>query len=237
MNLEAGSQFSLGQLIVEALGTTLLGMVLAAFLATSLHAGLHATGALVTRARGERKFSWLLLLLGVGLGVLVGGWTGLKIGVARAVVPFVRDTGPKMLEEALQNGLRQAGLTNFAQLEVKRLREFVSQAEAAPLPPLDQLERFRPQIEEARTRLLPTVRALLDAHEKQGNLPLSAAVTQLWPKVFTEVADWERRFRRSEIISGILWVVAVELGIALLCLTLRLTRDPLPVTPPKLPTT
>lgn len=212
-------------------------MALAVLLAAVLHAGLHAAGALVTRPRAERKFSWLLLLLGMGLGVLVGGWTGLKLGVVRAAVPLVRDTGPKMLEEVLQNGLRQTGLTNFAQLEVKRLREFVNQAEAAPLPPLDRLERFRPQMEEARNRLLPAVRALLDAHEKQGVIPLNAAVTQLWPKVFAELSDWEKRFRRREIISSILWVTAIELGIALACLTMRLTRDPLPVTPPKLPTT
>lgn len=237
MNLEAGSQFSVSQLIAGAIGVMVLGVVLAALLAAGLHAGLHAAGALVTRPRAERKFSWLLALVGIGLAAVVGGWTGLKVGAARAAVPFARDLGPKMAEEALQNGLRQAGLTNFAQLDVKKLREFVDKAESAPLPPLEQLERFRPQIEEARTKLLPAARALLDAHAKDGKLALNEAVAKLWPKVFDELTAWERRFRRWEIITAILWVVGIEAVIALVCLAMRLTRDPLPAAPPKLPKT
>jgi len=235
MNLDAGSQFSVGQLIVGALGATLLGGLLAVLLAAVLHAALHAAGAFQTRPKAERKFSWLLALLGVGMCAVMGGWTGLKVGVVRAAVPAARDLGPKMVEEALQNGLRQAGLTNFAQLDVKQLREFVDKAESAPVPPLAQLERFRPQIEEARTRLLPAAKALLDAHAKDGKLALHEAVGKLWPQVFDELTAWEQRFRRWEIITGILWIVGIEALLAGVCLAMRLTRDPLPAGPPKLP--
>lgn len=235
MNVEAASPFSVGQLIAGAIGVAVLGVVLAMLLAAALHAGLHAAGAFVTRPRGEKKFSVWLALLAVGLAALVGGWAGLQVGVARAAVPFARDHGLKMAEEALQNGLRQAGLTNFAQLDVKRLREFVDRAETMELPPLQQLERFRPEIEAARTRLLPAAKALLDAHAKDGKLALGESLAQLWPKVFDELAAWERSFRRWTIIGGVLWVIGIEAVIALVCLALRLTRDPPPAGPPKLP--
>lgn len=235
MNLDAGSQFSVGQLIAGAAGATVLGGLLALLLAALLHSVLHAAGAFVTRPRAEKKFLWWLALLGVGLGAVVGGWTGLKVGVARAAVPFARDLGPKMAEEALQNGLRQAGMTNFAQLDVKQLRELLDKAGAAELPPLEQLERFRPEIEAARAKLVPTARTLLDAHAKDGKLALHEAVGTLWPKVFDELTAWEQRFRRWETITGILWVVGIEAVLALVCLAMRLTRDPLPAGPPKPP--
>jgi len=169
----------------------------------------------------------------------VGGCTGLKMGVARAVVSVARDLGPKMAEEGLQQALRGAGMTNFAQLDVKQMREWVAKAESAPLPPLDfpGAEQLRPQIEEARAKLLPSVKALLDAHTKEGRLALNEVVTSLWPKLFAELTAWERRFRRSEIISGVVWVVGIEAALALGCLVMRLTRkDPpaRPATPPKL---
>ena len=235
MTPDAGSQFSVAELIAAALGLTALGGALAGLLAALLHALLHTAGALVTRARGEKKFSWLLALVAVGLAVLVGGWTGLKIGVVRAALPVAKESGPKMVEQALQDGLRQAGLTNYAQLEVRRLRELVDKAESMPLPPLEQMERFRPQFEEARAKLLPAAKALLDAQAPDGKLVLSDAVAKLWPKVFDELAAWERRFRRWEIITGLLWIVGIEAIIAAVCLALRLTRDPQPAGPPKLP--
>lgn len=235
MNLDAGSQFSVGQLIAGAAGATVLGGLLALLLAALLHAGLHAAGAFATRPRSEKKFSWWLALLGVGLGAVVGGWTGLKVGVARAAVPFARDLGPKMAEEALQNGLRQAGMTNFTQLDVKQLREFVAKTELAELPALDHFERFRPEIEAARAKLLPAAKALLDAHAKDGKLALNKAVRTLWPKAFDELTAWEQRFRRWEIITGIMWVVGIEALLAGICLAVRLTREPLPAGPPKPP--
>lgn len=237
MNLDVGSQFSIGQLVAGAAGAVLLGALLAALLAGLLHAMLHAMGAWRTRTGAEKKFSWGLALLGVGLCAAVGGWTGLKVGVARATVPVAKDLGPKMVEEGLQNALRQAGMTNFAQLDVKRLREFVDKAESAGLPPLEQLERFRPQIEAARAKLLPEAKALLDTHAKEGKLALSEAVTALWPKVFDELIVWERRFRRAEIITGLLWVMGIEAALALVCLMVRLMpkpHTPQPATPPKL---
>ena len=238
MNFDAGSQFSVGQLVAGALGSVVLGGLLALGLAGALHAGLHALGAWRTQRGAELKFAWWLAVLGVGLGVVVGGWTGLKVGVARAVVPVAKDLGPKMLEEGLQQALRGGGMTNFNQLDVKQLRELVAQAESAPLPPLDfpGAEQLRPQIEAARTRLMPAAKALLEAHAPQGKLALHEAVGSLWPKLFDELAAWERRFRRQEIITGILWVLGLELLLALGCWVARLTREPLlpkPLTPPK----
>ncbi len=239
MNLDLGPQFSAGQLVAAAVGSMLLGGVLALLLAGALHVALHAAGAWRTKPGVALEFSWWLAVLGVGLCAAVGGWTGLKIGVARAVVPVARDLGPKMAEEGLQQALRGAGMTNFAQLDVKQLREWVEQAESVPLPPLEfpGAEQLRPQIEAARTKLLPAAKALLDAHAKEGKLALNAVVTSLWPQLFAELAAWERRFRRGEIISGILWVVAIEAALAAGCLVVRLTRKSPPTgsaTPPKL---
>jgi hypothetical protein len=234
MNLDANAQLSFGQLVAGAAGATLLGLLFALLLGGVLHAVLQGAGAWQTHRGAEPKFSWWLAVLGVGLCVVVGGWTGLKVGVARAVVTVARDMGPKMVEEGLQQALRGAGLTNFTQLDVKQLRELVAKAESAPLPPLEQLERFRPQIEEARVRLLPTAKALIQAHDKEGKLELSEAVTSLWPKVFDELAAWERRFRRAEIFSGILWVVGIEAALPLVCLLVRLTQQPKSAGPPKL---
>lgn len=237
MNLAAAPQFEVGQLVAAAVGSLLLGALLAVVLAAALHAALHAAGALRTQREPKQKFSWWLAVLGVGLCAGIGGWTGLKIGVARAAVPVARDLGPKMVEEGLQQALRGAGLTNFAQLDVKRLRELVEQAESAPLPPLEfpGAEQVRPQIEEARAKLLPAAKTLLDAHAKDGKLALREVVTSLWPKLFDELAAWERRFRRWEIITGILWVVGIEAAVALGCLLVRLMAKAPPARPPTLP--
>lgn len=237
MNVAEMGQLSIGQLIAGALGIAALGVGLGMLLAAGLHVGLHAAGALVTRPRGEKKFSVWLLLLALSLAALVGGWTGLQVGVARAAVPFARDHGLKMAEEALQSGLRQAGLTNFPQLDVKKLREFVDKAETVELPPLQQLERFRSEIEAARTRLLPVAKALLDAHAKEGKLSQGELVAKLWPKVLDEITAWEQSFRRGTIIIGVLLVVGIEMVIALTCLALRLVRDPPRGGPPQLPKT
>lgn len=239
MNLAAGPQFEVGQLVAAAVGSVLLGLLLALLLAGALHAALHAAGALRTKPGAEQKFSRWLAVLGVGLCAVVGGWTGFKIGVARAVVPVARDLGPKMAEEGLQQALRGAGMTNFSQLDVKKLRELVDNVESAQLPPLEfpGAEQLRPQIEEARAKLVPAVKALLDAHAKEGRLALNEVVTSLWPKLFDELTAWERRFRRWEIISGVVWVVGIEAALALVCLAMRLTgKAPpaRPATPPKL---
>ncbi|MEN9572819.1 MAG: hypothetical protein RL514_674 [Verrucomicrobiota bacterium] len=239
MNFDPGSQVSVGQLVAGAFGSVVLGGLLALLLAGALHAALHALGAWQTRRGAGNKFSWWLAVLGVGLGVVVGAWTGLKVGVARAVVPLAKDLGPKMLEEGLQQALRGAGMTNFTQLDVKKLRELVDKAESVPLPPLEfpGAEQLRPQIEVARVKLLPAAKTLLDAHVKEGRLALGEAVASLWPRVFDELTAWERRFRRWEIITGILWVLGWEMVLALGCWVARLTRKPLvpkPSTPPKL---
>ena len=66
---------------------------------------------------------------------------------------------------------------------------------------------------------------------------MNAVVTSLWPQLFAELAAWERRFRRWEIISGILWVVAIEAALAAGCLVVRLTLKSPPTgsaPPPKL---
>ncbi len=235
MNLDAGSQFSVSQLVAGAVGVTALGVLIAALLGALLHAALHAAGGFQARKGAEPKFSWLLAVLAVGLCAVIGGVTGLKVGVARAAVPVARDLGPKMVEEGLQKALRQAGMTNFPSLEVAKLREFLTKAESAELPPLEQLERFRPQIEEARAKLLPAARSLLEANAKDGRISLNDAVAKIWPPLFEELAAWEKRFRRATIVEGVVWVVAIELGLALICLAMRLLRDPLPAGPPKIP--
>lgn len=239
MNFDAGSQFSVGQLVGGALGSTILGVLLALLLGGVLHAVLHATGALQIRKGAEPKFSWWLAVLAVGLGAVLGGWTGLKVGVARAVIPVAKDLGPKMVEESLQQALRGAGMTNFTQLDVKQLRELVDKAGSAPLPPLEfpGAEQLRPQIEAARTSLRPAVMAMLDSHDKNGKLSLNEVVTSLWPKVLDQLTGWERGFRRTEIKSGTGWVVGIQAVLAVLCLTLRLAQKqpiPKPLTPPKL---
>ena len=239
MNFDAGSQFSVGQLLAGAVGSTVLGVLLALMVGGVLHAVLHAIGALQRRKGAEPKFSWWLAVLAVGLGALLGGWTGLKVGVARAVIPVAKDLGPKMVEESLQQALRGAGMTNFTQLDVKQLRELVDKAGVAPLPPLEfpGAEQLRPQIEAARTSLRPVVMALLDSHDKDGKLALSEVVTSLWPQVLDQLTGWERGFRRAEIKSGTGWVVGIQAVLAVLCFTLRLARKqhiPQPLTPPKL---
>lgn len=237
MNFDAGAQFSVGQLVAGAAGATLLGALLALLLGGLLHTLLHAVGVLRARPEKESKFSWWLAVLGVGLCVVAGGVKGALTGAARAAVPVAKDLGPKMLTEGLQQALRNAGMTNFARLDVKQLRELVAKSASAPLPPLDYLERFRPQIEAARTRLLPAVKSLLEAHEQEGKLALDEAVTSLWPKVFDELVAWERRFRHAEIISGLLWVAGIEALLALVCTAMRLTQQSpasKPPTPPKL---
>lgn len=239
MNLDASAQLSFGQLVAGAAGSTLLGLLLALLLGGVLHAVLHAAGALQTRAGAERKFSWWLAVLAVGLGAVVGGWTGLRVGIFRGVVVVVKDTGPKVLDEMLQQALRGAGMTNFNQLDVRRLLEFVKQAETAQVPLLEFPggEQLQGLIILSRGPLLAEAKAMLDAHAQQGTLALNQIAASLWPKVLGELAPWERRFRRSEIITGILWIVSIQAALALGCLALRLTQKPhvpKPLTPPKL---
>ena len=235
MNSDVGSQFSVGQLIAWALGATLLGALLAVVLACVLHGVLHALGAFQTHRGVERKFSLWLALFAVGVCAVVGGLKGMAIGAARAAVAVARDVGPRMAEEGVQNALRQSGLTNFMQLDVTKLRGLVDQAGSAPLPPLERLERFRPQIEEARAKLLPAAKALLDTHAQGGTLDLKEAVAAFWPKVLAEMVAWERIFRGAMIAAGVLGVVGVEVAIALVCLVTRFVRQPLAAKPPTLP--
>ncbi len=240
MQMNAGTSFqiSVEQLISGAAGLTLLGAFLAFLLAGALHAGLHVFGAFQTRKGQEPTFSRWMAVLGIGLCVLAGGLTGLTVGTGRMVLALAKDKdiGPKTLQGELEKAARSAGMTNMTGLDVKQLRKMVAEAEKATVPLPEHLEQFRPQIEEARTKLLPTVKSLLAAHDAEGKLAMDEAVATLWPKVFDELVVWERRFRRAVIIAGLLCVVGIEAVFALGCLTLRLTREPQAATPkpPKL---
>lgn len=228
MNVVAGSEVSIGQLLNGAVGLTLLGAFLACLLSGAVHAVLQASGALQTRKGAERKFSRWLAVFSVGLCLAGGGLAGLAVGAGRTVLALAKDKdiGPKTFQGELEKAARGAGMTNMTSLDVKQVRKLLAEAEAATVPLPEHLERFRPQIEEARTKLLPVVKGLLAAHESEGRLAMDEVVVSLWPKVFDELAAWERRFRRAVITSSLLCVVAIEAVLALGCLTMRLTREP-----------
>lgn len=238
MNVAAGSQVSIGQLLNGAVGLTLLGAFLAFLLSVAVHAVVHASGGLQTRKGAERKFSWWLSVFSVGLGVAAGGLAGLAVGAGQTVLALAqdKDIGPKTLQGELEKAARSVGMTNMAGLDVARLRKLLAEAEAATLPLPEHLERFRPQIEAARARLLPAAKGLLAAHDSEGKLAMDEVVASLWPKVFDELVVWERRFRRAAITVGILCVAGIEAVLALGCLLMRLTREPQAAAPkpPKL---
>ncbi len=238
MNLAAGSQVTISQLLNGAVGLILLGAFLAFLLSAAVHAVLHASGALQMQKGAERKFSRWLAVLSVGLCVAGGGVAGLAVGAGRTVLALAmdKDIGPKTFQGELEKAARNAGMTNMASLDVKELRKLVAEAEKGTGPLPENLEPFRPQIEEARTKLLPAVKSLLAAHEAEGKLAMDEVVASLWPKVFDELAAAERRCRRVVIGAGVLWVLGIEAVVALGCLMLRLTREPQVATPkpPKL---
>lgn len=212
------------------------GMLLAALLAGLIYALLHCLGAWQTRAGAARKFNWWAALLGLGLAAVAGGWAGLQVGAGRAVVPMARELGPQMLKDGLEQGLRRAGVTNLVALDVGRLQELLAQAEQVALPALDfpGADRLRPQIEAGRVKLMAEARAFLDARDKQGKLALPELLAALWPRVFDELVAGERNFRRAAIASGVMWVVGIQIVLALGCWAMRTLRPPVAGGPPKL---
>lgn len=237
MNVTTGAPFSYGQLVGQAVGMAIAGMLLAALLAGLIHGVLHGLGAWQTRAGAARKFNWWVALLGLGLAGVAGGWAGLQVGAGRAAVPVAKELGPQMLKDGLEQGLRRAGITNLAALDVGRMQELLAQAEQVALPPLDfpGADQVRPQIEAGRVKLLAEARVFLNARDKQGKLALPELLGALWPKVFDEVVVGERRFRRAAIVSGVMWAVGIQLMLALVCLGMRQVRNPSPSQPPTLP--
>jgi hypothetical protein len=237
MNVTTGAPFSYGQLIGQAAGMAIAGMLLAALLAGVIHALLHGLGAWQTRAGAAREFNWWPALLGLGLAAVAGGWAGLQVGAGQAVVPVAKELGPQMLKDGFEQGLRRAGITNLAALDVGRMQELLAKAEQVALPPLDfpGADQVRPQIEAIRVKLLAEAGAFLNAREKQGKLALPELLGALWPKVFDELVAGERKFRRAAIASGVIWVVGIQMVLALVCLVMRQTRNSSSALPPTLP--
>lgn len=237
MNVTTGAPFSYGQLVGQAAGMAIAGMLLAALLAGLIHALLHGLGAWQTRAGTARKFNWWPALLGLGLAAVAGGWAGLQVGAGQAVVPVAKELGPQMLKDGFEQGLRRAGITNLAALDVGRMQELLAKAEQVALPPLDfpGADQVRPHIEAGRVKLLAEARVFLNARDKQGKLALPELLGALWPKVFDELVAGERKFRRAAIASGVMWVVGIQMVLALVCLVMRQTRNPSSSLPPTLP--
>ncbi len=237
MNLTTGAPFSYGQLVGQAIGVALLGALLAALLAGLLHLALNLVGAWRMRPGAGQKFSWWFAVMSVGLAAVAGGGAGLQVGAGRAVVPVARELGPQMLKDGLEQGLRRAGITNLAALDVGRMQELLAQAEQVALPPPDfpGADQLRPQIEAGRVKLLAEARAFLNARDKQGKLALPELLAALWPKVFDELVAGERKFRRAAIVSGVMWVVGIQMVLALVCWAMRTLRQPVAAGPPILP--
>jgi len=122
-------------------------------------------------------------------------------------------------------------------LDVGRMQELLAKAEQVALPPLDfpGADQVRPQIEAIRVKLLAEAGAFLNAREKQGKLALPELLGALWPKVFDELVAGERKFRRAAIASGVIWVVGIQMVLALVCLVMRQTRNSSSALPPTLP--
>ncbi len=238
MNFDPVSQFSVGQLLGHQVGSTLLGFFLGLLLALTSHLPLHALGLLRTRAGAEKKFSWWLALLAIFLGGAIGALAGLGVGSARVALALAKDAGPKVLQETAEQSLRAAGVTNFSNLDVKRVRELIEQAGKAEIPPLAlPFEKLRPQLELSRAKMIGDAKALLDAQAKDGVLAINDLAATLWPKVFDELVVWERLLRRVIIVMGVMWIAGVEAMLALVCFALRVLRKPSapkPPTPPKL---
>ena len=236
MNFDPASQFSVGQLLSNTVGSLLLGLCLGLGLALMLHTTLHAVGWLRTRAGAEKRFSWWLALLAIGLGGVIGALTGMGVGGTRAVLVLVKDSGPKVLQETAEQSLRAAGLTNFSNLDAKRLHELLEQAGKAEIPSLAMpFERLRPQLELSRAKMIEDAKALLDAKSKDGALAIDDLAATLWPKVFDEMVVWERQLCRAMIVMGVLWIAGIEAMLALVCLLLRVLRKPQSPKPPTLP--
>ena len=168
-----------------------------------------------------------------------------------------------LLDKALKPVAGQVLLKGESLLDASpaRLRELLEQAGKADVPPLpgpmperlrpemeywfiytpvflgSGAERLRPEMEVSRAKLLEQAKAWLDAQSKDGTLDVADVVQQFWPKLLNEIVTWEKHFRRATIAHGVLWIVALEIILALLCAVSRALRAPVETesaTPPKL---
>ena len=237
--LDPAAQFSLGELFGRAVGMALFGAALGLLLALLFHVPLHALGALRLRRGAKNTFNVWLAIIALGTATLIGAATGLAVGAAHAALAITKDIGPKVLQTSAEEALRKAGVKDFAHFETARLRELLEQAGKADLPPLPGTlaERLRPEMEVSRAKLLEQAKAWLDAQSKDGTLDVADVVQQFWPKLLNEIVTWEKHFRRATIAHGVLWIVALEIILALLCAVSRALRAPVETesaTPPKL---
>ncbi|MBI3878191.1 MAG: hypothetical protein HY300_19895 [Verrucomicrobia bacterium] len=236
-NFDLGLNF--GQLIGSAALWVFAGFAVAMLAACLLHWIGHALGLFqLKRIEEPRKFLWSVALMGVFFSCIVGGWTGLKVGVVRAGGEAMTTAGPKLLQSGLEQGLRSAGVTNFTAIEVKRLGELLDEAAKAELPPMEfpGADKWRPQVEEFRRKAIGQARAFLDANEKRETLSLTDLVNDLFPRLSGELATWTQNFTRREIKSGLIWVAGIEGFLALMCLIVRCTsaKPKADAAPPKL---
>ncbi len=236
---------NLGELLAGALLWTVCGFVVAPIGALLLHWAGHAVGLFrLKHVEEPRKFHWSLALLGALFACILGGWTGCKVGFARAVVDGVVTAGPKVVRSGLEEALQSAGMTNFAVIEVKQLHELIDQAEKIDLVPKDlpeaeelkpYIERWKPQLEEARTAVIAAARAFLRDHVKQDRLSLTELVDALLPRLTHQLERWVREFTRLQIISAGLWIGGAEALLALCCLAVRCLRGKPKSPPPSAP--
>jgi hypothetical protein len=240
MNFDPATQFSMGDLIGRALGLTCLGAVLGLVLAALPHTGLQALGLLRLQKGAKQKLALWLAVIALGTATLIGAATGFCIGVARAALMVARDIGPQVMQTSAENALRAAGVKDFASVTPAQVRELLEQAGKAELPPLpgELAQRLRPEMESSRAKLVEQAKAWLAAQSKDGKLAVTDMVAANWPKVLAELVTWERQFRHAAIGHGVLWILAMEVILAILCAGSRAMRPPVetpsPV-PPKLP--
>ncbi|NBR86427.1 MAG: hypothetical protein EB141_04595 [Verrucomicrobia bacterium] len=239
MNVDPAAQFSMGELIGRAVGLTCLGAFLGLLLAALPHAVWQGCGLLRLRRGAKRKFSFGLALIALGTATLIGAATGFTVGVARAALVVAREIGPKVFQTSAENTLRAAGVKDFTSFDPARLRELLEQAGKAELPALpgELAQRLRPEMELSRAKLLEQAKAWLDTQSKDGPLAVGEVVATFWPKVLAELVTWERHFRVAAITHGVLWILGLEIILALLCALSRALRSPIETeaaTPPKL---
>ncbi|MBM3875192.1 MAG: hypothetical protein FJ386_00515 [Verrucomicrobia bacterium] len=233
MNAETRFDLGLnyGQLLGGALLWTLGGLVVAVLAAVLCHWAGHKLGWFrLKRVDEPRKVLWSVAILGALLCAVIGGWTGFKLGIVRAAVSAVTTAGPRLLHAGIEEGLRAAGLTNAAGVEVKKLHELLDQAgklELVPpnLPEAEKwrpyIETYRPQIEKIRQELLAGARGILDRHVKGDTFTVPDLVNALMPMLTGELVKWTRGFTQWEIFTGFLWIAGIEGFLALMCFIVR----------------
>lgn len=248
MNTE--SPFELGLNYGQLLGGALL-WILGALVVSILSAGLlhwagHQLGLFsLKRVEEPRKVLWSVAVMGMLFSSIIGGWTGCKVGVVRAGVSAVTTAGPRLLRAGIEEGLKSAGLTNSTGIEIKKLREFLDQAEDAELEGFGgtgaehwgpYIEKYRPQIEEFRKKAIAEARGILDRHAKGDTFTVDDLVNALLPMFTSELTRWTRGFTRWEVITGFIWIAGIEGFLALMCGIVRFfSAKPKPNPPPSTP--